>query len=102
MDAPRWRDRFDAFVARKTRDALTATLPPYVSGCDQPPGNMVSIGNAWTAALFGGPFYVSTHSASNRATCSLVFVRSADGNTVSANPADLGGGSTDMHLIYEG
>ena len=102
MDAPRWRDRFDAFVAKKTRDALTATLPPYITECDQPLDDMVSIGNAWTTALFGGPFYVSANPDSKRPTCSLVFVRSADGNTVAANPADLGGGSTDLHLIYEG
>jgi riboflavin biosynthesis pyrimidine reductase len=33
---------------------------------------------------------------------SLVFVQSRDGNTAIANPADLGGGPTDLHLIYEG
>ena len=31
-----------------------------------------------------------------------VFVQSADGNTGARNPADLGGGETDKHLIYEG
>jgi riboflavin biosynthesis pyrimidine reductase len=33
---------------------------------------------------------------------SLVFVQSKDGNTGTTNPADLGGGPTDHHLIYEG
>ena len=33
---------------------------------------------------------------------SLVFVQSRDGNTVAPDPAALGGGDTDKHLIYEG
>jgi riboflavin biosynthesis pyrimidine reductase len=33
---------------------------------------------------------------------SLVFVQSRDGNTVAPNPSLLGGGDTDLHLIYEG
>jgi riboflavin biosynthesis pyrimidine reductase len=33
---------------------------------------------------------------------SLVFVQSRDGNTVADDPAQLGGGETDTHLIYEG
>src|SRR5207237_282514 len=34
--------------------------------------------------------------------CSLVFVQSADGNTVTADPSSLGAGQTDTHVIYEG
>jgi riboflavin biosynthesis pyrimidine reductase len=33
---------------------------------------------------------------------SLVFVQSRDGNTVVPDPATLGGGPVDFHLIYEG
>ncbi|HYM25841.1 MAG TPA: dihydrofolate reductase family protein, partial [Vicinamibacterales bacterium] len=33
---------------------------------------------------------------------SLVFVQSKDGNTGAKNPASLGGGQADAHLIYEG
>jgi 5-amino-6-(5-phosphoribosylamino)uracil reductase len=33
---------------------------------------------------------------------SLVFVQSKDGNTGARDPAALGGGETDQHLIYEG
>jgi 5-amino-6-(5-phosphoribosylamino)uracil reductase len=33
---------------------------------------------------------------------SLVFVQSADGNTVAVDPAALEGGETDKHLVYEG
>jgi riboflavin biosynthesis pyrimidine reductase len=32
----------------------------------------------------------------------LVFVQSKDGNTGAADPSALGGGETDLHLIYEG
>ena len=35
-------------------------------------------------------------------TTNLVFVQSKDGNTVAGNPASLGGGTTDAHVIYEG
>jgi 5-amino-6-(5-phosphoribosylamino)uracil reductase len=31
-----------------------------------------------------------------------VFVRSAEGNTVATDPASLGGGATDYHVVYEG
>jgi riboflavin biosynthesis pyrimidine reductase len=33
---------------------------------------------------------------------SLVFVQSSDGNTGADNPATLGGGETDLHVVYEG
>ena len=33
---------------------------------------------------------------------SRVFVQSRNGNTRASNPATLGGGATDLHLIYEG
>lgn len=33
---------------------------------------------------------------------SLVFVQSKDGNTGAANPATLGGGAVDLHIVYEG
>jgi riboflavin biosynthesis pyrimidine reductase len=59
------------------------------------------IGNAWSRELFGGPFYLFNPPDSLPAI-SLVFVQSRDGNTGASNPADLGGGPTDQHLIYEG
>jgi riboflavin biosynthesis pyrimidine reductase len=31
-----------------------------------------------------------------------VFVQSRDGNTVTSNPSEFGGGDTDKHLVYEG
>jgi riboflavin biosynthesis pyrimidine reductase len=62
---------------------------------------MVCIGNEWSRTLFDGPFYRSAASHALPAT-SLVFVQSAEGNTVAADPSTLGGGNTDLHLVYEG
>lgn len=96
-----WRDRFERFAREKTRAALTASLPPYETEWETPPEHATSIGNAWSARLFDGPFYLSPPSP-RRPACCLVFVQSADGNTGAADPATLGGGSTDKHLVYEG
>src|ERR1044072_8509276 len=60
-----------------------------------------AIGNDWSRLYFDGPFYLHDAPAGLPAI-SLVFVQSRDGNTVAGNPADLGGGPTDLHLIYEG
>jgi 5-amino-6-(5-phosphoribosylamino)uracil reductase len=96
---------FDAqfldFIARKTREATTAVLPPYVSVAVDPADRMQSIGNAWSRSLFDGDFFLSPPPSALPA-CSLVFVQSRDGNTGAANPSTLGGGATDKHLIYEG
>ena len=62
---------------------------------------MSAIGNEWSRRYFDGPFYLHDAPA-GRPAISLVFVQSKDGNTVAENPADLGGGPTDLHLIYEG
>ena len=59
------------------------------------------IGNDWSRHFFGGPFYLFNIPPDIPAI-SLVFVQSRDGNTVADNPGDLGGGPTDLHLIYEG
>lgn len=100
--AAAWRGRFDAFVADKTRRAIAATLPPYVTDCCNPPGDALAIGNAWTRALFDGAFYVSPPRNGSRPHCSLVFVQSVEGNTGTDDPAALGGGAIDKHVIYEG
>jgi riboflavin biosynthesis pyrimidine reductase len=62
---------------------------------------VTSIGNDWTRAFYGGPFYLFAL-PEGRPAVSLVFVQSRDGNTTADNPSDLGGGPTDKHLIYEG
>jgi riboflavin biosynthesis pyrimidine reductase len=109
---------FEAYVARKEAEAARAVLSPFVTDADQPPADVISVGNAWTRRMFDGPFYVSAAPSTDRGpdpgtdpgpdpgpdlpSTSLVFVRSRDGNTGTADPSSLGGGEADKHLIYEG
>jgi riboflavin biosynthesis pyrimidine reductase len=93
--------RFEAFADRKMLEATSAELLPFRTELAKPPPGLTAIGNAWSRALFDGPFYQSP-AAADRPSTSLVFVQTADGNTVARNPASLGGGETDKHLIYEG
>ncbi len=97
-----WPGRFQQFVARKTRRATIASLPPYRTELDDPDANALTVGNAWTTRLFDGPFYLSPAATPVRPACSLVFVQSSDGNTSAADPGVLGGGNTDTHVVYEG
>jgi riboflavin biosynthesis pyrimidine reductase len=62
---------------------------------------LIEIGNAWSRRYYGGGFHVWPAPPETPAI-SLVFVQSRNGNTGAGNPADLGGGPTDMYLIYEG
>jgi riboflavin biosynthesis pyrimidine reductase len=94
--------RLAAFTALKTAAATTATLYPYVTEIESPDGGAIPLGNTWTRELFDGPIYLSRSASTDRPACSLVFVESRDGNTVVVDPAELGGGATDKHLIYEG
>jgi riboflavin biosynthesis pyrimidine reductase len=89
-------------VARKTRLAATASLPPYRTELDDHDANALALENAWTNRLFDGPFYLSPAATPLRPACSLVFVQSSDGNTSADDPGVLGGGNTDTHLVYEG
>jgi riboflavin biosynthesis pyrimidine reductase len=93
---------FPEFCERKTREAESATLPPYSTEFARPPSDAVALGNDWSMRLFDGPFYVSPPREPRRPACSLVFVQSAEGNTGTHNPTALGGGETDKHLVYEG
>lgn len=63
--------------------------------------DLLSIGNAWSRTYYDGPFHLCK-APQHHPAISLVFVQSRDGNTASSDPADLGGGPTDKHLIYEG
>ena len=93
--------KFQALTARKAREAIAASLPPYTTAFDDHPPHAQAIGNGWTRALFDGAFYESPP-PEDAPLCNLVFVQSHDGNTGARNPATLGGGETDKHLIYEG
>jgi riboflavin biosynthesis pyrimidine reductase len=96
------RDDWDRFVERKMRQAVDAALPPYETELDAPDPSFTALGNSWSEALFDGPFYITSRVSDDRPASSLVFVQSADGNTVADDPSSLGGGNTDQHLIYEG
>jgi hypothetical protein len=97
-----WSDAFAFFLQRKTREAIVAATPPYLTELAAAERSMRAVGNAWSVARFAGSFYLSTATESDAPVCSLVFVQSADGNTVASDPASLGGGQTDKHIVYQG
>ena len=92
---------FDAFVARKTAAAETAAIDPFTTELDHD-GTLTAIGNDWSRRMFDGAFYLSAAARPDLPATNLVFVRSRDGNTVASDPATLGGGEADKHLVYEG
>ena len=99
---------FTEFTEAKTRAAVGAAIAPLTTEVDaarlkpRAPGDLIAIGNEWTRALFDGSFYVSKPRSDEVPATSLVFVQSHNGNTGARNPATLGGGNADAHLIYEG
>ena len=99
-------ERFRAFSERKRHEAESAALTPLETIDDRvPAAGWIGIGNQWTRDLYDGPFYISADSETagvNTPLVSLVFVQSCDGNTGADDPADLGAGPVDRHLIYEG
>jgi riboflavin biosynthesis pyrimidine reductase len=97
-----YRARFERLVARKEAAARAAGIAPFVTDVDRPDDALVAIGNAWSKTMFDGPFYLSAARSPRLPATSLVFVQSHDGNTGAENPAALGGGEADAHLIYEG
>lgn len=98
----RERTRFEDFAARKARAAATARIEYLSTTLDrQVNGHVRGIGNAWTRSHYGGDFDIAIP-LEGQTALSLVFVQSKDHNTGGAEPAALGGGATDRHLIYEG
>jgi len=96
-------DRFEAYCRRKVQAAIAAAIPGYATVDERVPRQAVGIDNAWSHARFDGPFYRSAiPQIEATPVTSLVFVQSLDGNTVAADPSTLGGGDTDLHLVYEG
>ena len=98
-----WTERFEAFVERKTNTAVDAKIPGYrtLESHAETLG-LQGVGNAWTTTLFDGPFFESASFDASLPAVNTVFVQSADGNTGTDNPTELGGGLGDKHLIYEG
>ena len=94
---------FDAYCRRKEAAAAAAPLAGFRTVLDRASGQgLRPLGNAWRQALFDGPFYVREAGTPGLPAVSLVFVQSRDGNTVTEDPSTLGGGETDLHVIYEG
>jgi riboflavin biosynthesis pyrimidine reductase len=93
---------FQAFGERRIREAEQAVIAPLATLEDcSSRYPLRPIGNAWSRRCFDGDFYLFDPPHELPAL-SLVFVQSRDGNTVVPDPASLGGGPTDFHLIYEG
>jgi riboflavin biosynthesis pyrimidine reductase len=94
--------RFDAYCRRKESAALAALIPGYTT-IEEAAAGLVRLGTDWSRDLFDGDFVRSpATSAAGVPVTSLVFVQSRDGNTVAPDPSVLGGGDTDLHLVYEG
>jgi len=98
-----WTEQFQAFVERKTAAAVDARIPGFrtLESHGDTLG-LQGVGNTWTTTLFDGPFFESSSLDAPLPAINTVFVQSADGNTGTDNPFELGGGLTDKHLIYEG
>jgi riboflavin biosynthesis pyrimidine reductase len=96
-------ERFEAYCRMKEEAAIAAAIPGYTTRHVSDRDGLVALENEWSRALFDGPFYRSARPAvADVPITSLVFVQSRDGNTGAANPSTLGGGETDLHLVYEG
>jgi riboflavin biosynthesis pyrimidine reductase len=94
--------RFEDYCRRKESAARAATIPGYTTG-EAAAGDFVRLGTAWSRQLFDGDFLRSRRpSIAGIPATSLVFVQSRSGNTVAPDPSALGGGETDLHLVYEG
>ena len=95
--------RFDDYCRAKEHAAVAAALPPYkTAAIDLQFGTFRAIANTWSRTLFDGDFYRSTYVNLDIPVTNLVIVESQEGNTGADDPATLGGGQTDKHLIYEG
>ena len=93
---------FQSFAERNIRAAQQAVIPPLRTIADRSSRYQLQrIGTAWTREHFDGDFYLFDAPA-DRPALSLIFVQSRDRNTVARDPATLGGGPVDFHLIYEG
>jgi riboflavin biosynthesis pyrimidine reductase len=101
MRTTSWSDRFSSFVARKADAAVRARPSPFVTAFEHHVDRLQPVVTPWSRAAFDGAFYVRPPGPTFP-SCSLVFVRSADGNTGADDPATLGGGVTDFHVVYEG
>jgi riboflavin biosynthesis pyrimidine reductase len=92
---------FAVFCARKTALAGAARLARICTVINRASRfDLEPVCDAWCRERFDGPFWASA--ASDRPAVSIVFAQSYDRNTGTGDPASLGAGATDTHLIYEG
>jgi len=102
VDDKGWRDRFAAFAERKSREADAASISALETAQAGPGwAGGAEIGNDWSRRLYDGGFALPPIPG-GRPSVSVIFVQSRDGNTGGREPARLGGGDVDKHLIYEG
>ena len=95
-----WRAQYAALEARRTQASVAPLARVRTIEDRSARATLRAIGNAWTRAAFDGPFFETP--PGDGCSTGVVFVRSKDGDTVTRNPAALGGGSVDEHLVYEG
>jgi riboflavin biosynthesis pyrimidine reductase len=99
---PSWRSVFRELAERRTRESMEARLAPLVTTSRGPlESTLHGVGTDWTRRYYDGNFHL-VPAPDGTPAISLVFVQSREGNTGADDPAILGGGPTDRHLIYEG
>jgi riboflavin biosynthesis pyrimidine reductase len=100
MDQEWWRERYRALEGRRTaRSVAPLEVVRTIEDRGEELG-LDAVGNTWSRAAFDGAFFESR--VPGRVSLGVVFVRSRDGNTGTRDPAALGGGAVDEHLVYEG
>jgi riboflavin biosynthesis pyrimidine reductase len=98
---PDWDERYARLEARRTARALAPLAPVRTIADASARFALRAVGDAWSIAAFDGPF-LESRAPDGVLTIGIVFVRSREGDTATRNPAALGGGAVDEHLIYEG
>lgn len=94
---------FGSFARSKAKAAESAVFETFRTIVDDSARfTLEAIGDSFVASLLDGPFFLSPVPRGPLPSISLVFVQSRDGNTEADDPAVLGGGSTDKHILYEG
>jgi len=95
-----WRERFAALESRRTHESAARLAPVRTIADRSSAASLRAIGSGWSRAAFDGAFFETPPDGA--LSTGVVFVRSRDGDTATRNPAALGGGAVDEHLIYEG
>ena len=101
--------RFEAYCRGREQDAASTAIPGFrtvaarTSSCSAGGPPLVQIESPWTSAALRRSVLSQPHrTILSVQPVSLVFVQSRDRQHVADNPSTLGGGDTDLHLIYEG